>query len=160
MRSAACLYVSKSLPIHSWMPEPIFMKLGMHVIYPSQESVCPGVSLLSLQGNDSVKCCIPAVGAGHRVGKYVPAATNTCSYRRIVGRVTFYTVCVPSKESRKYFFPEEQVKILCVLLSHPCLSIVARMRDPEDGYMNYTLVLCYRAPNWSLFQGLNRLSYD
>jgi hypothetical protein len=39
-------------------------------------------SLLSLLGNGSVKC-MPFFGARQRLGKHVPAATNTRNNRRI-----------------------------------------------------------------------------
>jgi hypothetical protein len=59
-------------------------------------SVC--VSLLSLKGNGSVKY-FPPFGARQRLGKHVPAATNTRWNRRIIERVIFYTARVLSKDS-------------------------------------------------------------
>jgi hypothetical protein len=59
-------------------------------------SLC--VFLLSLQGSGSVKC-IPPFGPRQRLGKHVPAATNTRNNRRNVGRVILYAVRVLSKES-------------------------------------------------------------
>jgi hypothetical protein len=56
------------------------------------------VSLLSLQGNGSVKC-IPHFGARHRLGKHFPAAKSTRDNRRIFGLVIFCAVRVFSKES-------------------------------------------------------------
>jgi hypothetical protein len=40
----------------------------------------------------------PPIVDRQRLGKHVPAATNTRNNRRIVGRVVFYTVRVVSKE--------------------------------------------------------------
>jgi hypothetical protein len=96
--SCVCLC---SPPNDFWMPEEIFMKLGMYwyimaaepistgyFINPFHQSVSVCVSLLSLQGNGSVKC-IPPFGARQRLGKHVSAATNTCNNRSIVERVIF-----------------------------------------------------------------------
>jgi hypothetical protein len=43
--------------------------------------------------------CIPPIVARQRLGKHVPAATNACNNRRIIGRVISYAVRVLSKES-------------------------------------------------------------
>jgi hypothetical protein len=56
------------------------------------------VSLLPLQGNDSVRF-IPSFGARQQLGKQVPAATNTSNNNNIAGRLIFYAVRVLSKES-------------------------------------------------------------
>jgi hypothetical protein len=90
MRSPCILCVFVSPCINLWMPEPIFMKLGMYIMAPepiltaSLPSVCVSlcVSLLSRQQHS----------------KHVPAATNTLNNNRI-GRVVFYAVRVASKES-------------------------------------------------------------
>jgi hypothetical protein len=96
-------------PNNIWMPEPIFMKLGMcimaiepisgaYFINPSHQSVCLyvypscrckatarlSVSLHSVLGNGWVN---------------VPTATNTRNNSRIVGRVIFYAVRVIPKGS-------------------------------------------------------------
>jgi hypothetical protein len=70
------------------------------VLHKSLPSVCVSVcvSLLLLQGSGSVKC-IPPYDARKRLGKHVPAATNTRNNRRIVGCVISYAVRVLSKES-------------------------------------------------------------
>jgi hypothetical protein len=69
----------------------------LHKSLPSgYVSIC--VSLLSWQGNGSVKC-IPPFGAKQQLGKHIPTAMNTCNNRRIVGCVFFYAVHVWSKES-------------------------------------------------------------
>jgi hypothetical protein len=89
------------------MAEPIFIKPGMNIIAPepisttsfinpSHQSACLYV-YPSLLGNGSVKC-IPSFGAGQRLGKHFPAATNT-HYNGIVGRVIFYAIRVLSKET-------------------------------------------------------------
>jgi hypothetical protein len=128
------------------MPEPVFMKLGMYVmtpepnstayfINPSHQSVSVSVSFLSLLGKGSVKC-IPTFIARQRLGKDVPAATDTRNNKRIIGRVcldlcipllllgnnsvktfprhgksvgrgVFYAVCVVSKESRRLVLPRD-----------------------------------------------------
>jgi hypothetical protein len=62
---AVCVSVSPT-PINSWMPEPVFMKLGMYIMEPepistayflisSHQSLCLYVYPLSLLGNGSVK---------------------------------------------------------------------------------------------------------
>jgi hypothetical protein len=48
----------------------------------------------------SVAVCIsPSIIATQRLGKHVPAATNTCNNKRIIGRFILFAVCVVSKES-------------------------------------------------------------
>jgi hypothetical protein len=59
-------------------------------------SIC--VSHPSLLGKGSVRC-IPPFVARQRLGKHVPAATNTRNNRRIFGRVICCGVCFLSKES-------------------------------------------------------------
>jgi hypothetical protein len=99
---SVCLWVP---PNNFWMPELIFMKLGMYImapepiasvcfINPSHQSVCMCV------------CLYPLIVAGQRLGKNVTAAVNTHNSRRIVGCVFFCAVRVISKESRRLFFPE------------------------------------------------------
>jgi hypothetical protein len=80
------------------------------VLHKSFPSVCVSVcvSLLSLQGNGSVKC-VPPFGARQRLGRHVPVATNTGNNRRIAGRVIFYVV---------HFLPRESPwACLCIPLS-------------------------------------------
>jgi hypothetical protein len=60
------------------------------VLHKSLPSVC--VSLPLLQGNGSVKYS-PQSGSRQRLGKHIPATTNTHSNRRIVGRVCLW-VCL------------------------------------------------------------------
>jgi hypothetical protein len=85
---AVCISVNS--PINFWIPEQIFMKLGMYVMAPepistahliilSHQSVClyayPRISLLRSGSVD-----------------IVPMVTNTCNNRWIVGDVVFYVV--------------------------------------------------------------------
>jgi hypothetical protein len=65
------------------------------VLHKSLPLVCVSVcvSLLSLQGNCSVKC-IPHFVAKQCLGKHVPAVTNTCNSRRIVEHVAV-CLCIP-----------------------------------------------------------------
>jgi hypothetical protein len=92
--------------ISTGIPKPIFIKLGMYVTTtehistayyinspPSLQSFCGSVrvSLLSLLGKWSVKC-IPQSIAKQRLGRQIPAATNTLK-NRIVGS-EFLWVCV------------------------------------------------------------------
>jgi hypothetical protein len=74
--------------IYIMTPEPISTA---YFINPIRVSVC--ASLLSLQGNGSVKC-IPPFGARQRHGKHILATTDTCKNVRIYGRVTFYAARV------------------------------------------------------------------
>jgi hypothetical protein len=68
------------------------------LINPSRQSVCLyGVFLLSLLGKGSVNCIRPFI-AIQRLGKHVPAATNTRDNRRSVGRIIFCAVPVLSKQ--------------------------------------------------------------
>jgi hypothetical protein len=58
-----------------------------HLIDPSRQSVCLYVlSLLSLLGKGSIKCVPPFISR-QRLGKHVPAATNTRSNRITDGRM-------------------------------------------------------------------------
>jgi hypothetical protein len=90
-----CLHVYHP-SINFWLPERIFMKFGIyitatepistiHFINLSLQSVCMHVYLLNV--------------ARQRLGKHIPAATNTRNNRRIVEGVVFYTVHDVSKDS-------------------------------------------------------------
>jgi hypothetical protein len=102
MRSPCCLCLWNN-PINFWMPESIFMKLGMYiyhgtwahlngVLHKSLPSVCASIciSLLSLLGNGSVKC-IPHFIARQWLGKHITAATNT----RICWTLVSVGLCIP-----------------------------------------------------------------
>jgi hypothetical protein len=106
------------------------------VLHKSLPSVCVSVcvSLLSLLGNGSVKC-LPPFGARQRLGKHVPAATNTRYSRSIVGRVMFCTVHVVSKESL-------WVCGLCIPLSlvgNNSVKTVPRQRRIVGGIVFYAV---------------------
>jgi hypothetical protein len=72
MRSPCCLCVCESPPINFWMPEPIFMKVGMyvmahepisavHFINPSRQYVCsPIIATQRLSKNVTVAMDTPA----------------------------------------------------------------------------------------------------
>jgi hypothetical protein len=134
MRFPSCLYVCVSPPLNFWMPEPIFIKLGMYImatepiwtayiLNPSHHSVSVCVSLFSLLGNSSVNC-IPLFIARQRLGENVTAATNTRNNRRIVAHSIFYAVRVVSKASR-----------VLVLLRTSCTIIILclqRHLSPSD----------------------------
>jgi hypothetical protein len=99
MRSACCLCVYVSpFPSKFWMPVPVFMTPGAapepfpmaHFINSSWQTVCP-----SYRYKVTVRLSVSL----QRLGKHVPAATNTCNNRRIVGPVIFYVVRVLSKDS-------------------------------------------------------------
>jgi hypothetical protein len=89
---SVCLCVCVSpFPTNVWIPEPIFKKLGMHIMAlepistayfrnPSHQSVCLYVH--------------PTIVARQRLGNNVTAATNTSSNRRVVGRIVFYVARV------------------------------------------------------------------
>jgi hypothetical protein len=92
---AVCVSVNPPLPppINFWMPQPIFMKLGMYImatepiseayfINPSHRSVC-------LYVYPSYRCSV----------KMFPLQ------RRIVGDVVFCWIRVVSKEGRRLVFP-------------------------------------------------------
>jgi hypothetical protein len=65
-------------------------------------------------------CVLLLIVARQRLGKHVPAATNTRNNRRIVGEVVFWAAPVVSKESRRL-----------VLLRTSC-------------YISLLLILCYQ----------------
>jgi hypothetical protein len=59
-------------PVNFWMHEPIFLKLGMHIMAPEP------ISTASFRNLSVCVCmCIPPIGARQRLGKHAPAATNT-----------------------------------------------------------------------------------
>jgi hypothetical protein len=72
--------------INFWMPEPIFVILGVYIMAPESVSLC-------------VCMCIRPIVARQRLRNRVSAVTNTCNSRRIVGRVIFCAIRVLSKES-------------------------------------------------------------
>jgi hypothetical protein len=141
MRSPCCLWVCEypPPPINFWMPEPIFMKLGMYImasepistecfINPSHHSVC--------------LCVFPCIVASQRLGWHVPVATNTCNNRRIVGGVISYTVRVISKQS------------LCIplsLLSNGSANTFPRQRRILGGVIFHTVrVVSKESRQWVL----------
>jgi hypothetical protein len=78
------------------MSEPILMKAGMYImktepistaycINPSHQSLCECASVLSLQGNGSLKY-IPAFSVRQLFDKHVPAGIYTLNNTRIVGK--------------------------------------------------------------------------
>jgi hypothetical protein len=84
-----CLNKSMKLGLYIMAPEPISVA---YFINPSHQSMCLCVSLL---GKGSVKF-IPPFIARQRLSEHVPAATNTCNNRRIVGCVCLWVcVCIP-----------------------------------------------------------------
>jgi hypothetical protein len=129
---AVCLSVVPSL-LNFWMPEPIFMKLGMYImatepistvlLHKSLPSVCVSVcvSLLWLLSKGLVKTFLR-----QRIHAKTEELLDACLWvclriplsllgnnsvktfqrqRRIVGCVVFYAVCVVSKESRLLVLP-------------------------------------------------------
>jgi hypothetical protein len=78
------------------MAEPNFMKPRMYIM-----AIEP-ISTAYFKNTSRRLCacmCIPPIVARQRLGKHVPAATNTRNSRRIDGRVIVYAVRVLSKES-------------------------------------------------------------
>jgi hypothetical protein len=69
MWSPCCLCVSVSLPINFWMPERIFMKLGMYIMAPEPISTAYSIS----PSHQSVSICVAQQG----LGKNVTAVMNT-----------------------------------------------------------------------------------
>jgi hypothetical protein len=107
--NAVCVPLCLWIPsLNFWMPHPILTKLGMYITVPEPIStayyiksfpwVCVSVcvSLLSLLGKGSVKCIIPPLIAGQRLGKHVPAAMNKRNDRIIVRRIFLWVyLCIP-----------------------------------------------------------------
>jgi hypothetical protein len=105
MRSPSCVSV---IPINFRVPKPIFITLSMYIMEGEpiltayflscfHQSVSTCVFFPSLQDNGSITSIL-RFGATQRDGKHVPAAMNTYNNGIIVGRFTFYAVCVLSKE--------------------------------------------------------------
>jgi hypothetical protein len=114
MRSPCCLYIPHKVS-NAWnnLYETWYMYYGnwAHfngVLRESLLTVCVSVcvSFLSLLGKGSANC-IPPFIVRQRLGKHVPASTNTGNNRRIVRHVIIYAVC---------FLPKE---CLCVCLCIP-----------------------------------------
>jgi hypothetical protein len=119
MQSPSCMCVPPG-------PPPINFRMPISTAYfinPSHQSVSVCVSVLSLQGNGSVKC-IPHFRARQRLDKHVSVATNAPNNRTIVGRAIFYavmyyktkvcgSVCVPlsllGKNSVKTFLRQRRI---------------------------------------------------
>jgi hypothetical protein len=126
-------------------------------------SVC--VSLLSLLGKGSVKCISPFI-ARQRLGKHVPAATNTrdsrrlgrvCLWvclcipvsfldnssvktfllqRRIVGGVVFYAARVVSKESRRLVLPRTS----CFIIWHFNICITSLLIERSCEKLSHIIL--------------------
>jgi hypothetical protein len=136
-RSPCCLYICILPPIKFWMPEPIFMKLWVHImapepistaylINPSHQSVCLSCASLLLLGKGPVKFILPFV-ARQRLGKHVPAATNIRKNRKIVGHsrdneemleASFSMWSVSCQESRRLILPRTSCYNLHQVLSY------------------------------------------
>jgi hypothetical protein len=84
------------------MPETIFMKLGMYIMAPEPIS---GAYFINPYHQSVCQICISPIVARQRLGKHVPAATNTRNNRRIVGRVVLYAIRVVAKESIPRIIP-------------------------------------------------------
>jgi hypothetical protein len=103
MQSPCCLCVCESsTPINFWMPEPVFMKIYMHIMAPE-----PITKAYFINPSHQSLCLYvyPTFVARQRLGKQFPTATNTFSDRRNVGRVIFYADRVLWKESRWLVLP-------------------------------------------------------
>jgi hypothetical protein len=99
---AAC--VSMHHPYQIWMPEPIFMKLGMYVIAPNTISMACFINPF----HQSVSVCVSLLGKGSPK-KLLRQRIYTQNKRTV--RLVFYSAQVISKEketinySRNFFFP-------------------------------------------------------
>jgi hypothetical protein len=92
MRSSWCLCIPR---INFWMPEPLFMKLGMYIMAAEPISI-PPISL----------CVNTCIIARQRVCKIVTEAMNIhAKNRRFYESVVFYTICVVSKENKRLVLP-------------------------------------------------------
>jgi hypothetical protein len=105
------------------------------------------VSLLSLIGKDSIKCI--RFIARQRLGKHIPAATNTRNNRRIVGRVC---LCIPlsllGKKSVKTFPLQRRISGGVVLYKVLVVSREIRQLVPSRSsccyvYMHVGNVITY-----------------
>jgi hypothetical protein len=98
MRSPCCLCVCVSplSTLNGWINlyETRYIRISWH-LSPSQWRTSQ-IPLISLCVCMSIS---PLIVARQRLGKYVPAATNTRNNRRIVGRVVLYALRVILKES-------------------------------------------------------------
>jgi hypothetical protein len=74
MRSSCCVCVCESPTINFSVPEPIFMKLGMHIMIPEPISTAYYIN----PTNQSPYLYVhPPIVVRQRLGKNVTAATNT-----------------------------------------------------------------------------------
>jgi hypothetical protein len=71
------------------MPEPILMKLGMHIMAPG-----PISTTYFINSSHQTVSVYPPVVARQSLSKHVPAATNTRNNIKTVGRVSVYAPIV------------------------------------------------------------------
>jgi hypothetical protein len=84
-----CLWIP---PINFWIPEPIFMKLGIHIMATELFWMAYFVNY-----SHQSKCLYVRI-ARQWLGNYVTAATNAHRNIIIVGRVIFYAARILTKE--------------------------------------------------------------
>jgi hypothetical protein len=72
---AVCIFVSVYPPINFWMPDTVFMKLGVYIMAPKP------ISTAYFRNPSHQSMCqyvYPHIVARQRLCKHVPAATNNC----------------------------------------------------------------------------------
>jgi hypothetical protein len=77
--------------------EPVFMKVGISWQLSPSVYVC--MCIPPIVARRKLGKMIRSFFARQRLGKHVPAATNACNNRRIIGRFIFCAIHVLSKES-------------------------------------------------------------
>jgi hypothetical protein len=85
MPSPCCLcfcvsVIYESPHINLWMPESVFMKLGMYIVAPDPISTAYFINL----SYHSVCLWSPHIVARQRLGKHVPAAMNTRNKKEVL----------------------------------------------------------------------------
>jgi hypothetical protein len=69
---SVCLWIP--LPINFWMPEPVFMKLGTHIMAPEP---IPAAYIMKPSSQSVCRYLQPTIVSRQRFSKNVTAATNT-----------------------------------------------------------------------------------
>jgi hypothetical protein len=117
-----------------WMPELLFMELGMHIVASELFSMVYFISPSHLS-------VYPSVFAMQGLSQNVTAAMNTHNNRRIVGRTIFCVVHI-SKESRRLVLPRTS----CLLFDRS--SGPSHVENDFCTFLWIAQSVCWQAMGW------------
>jgi hypothetical protein len=118
MRSpCVCVYHP---PINFWMPEPVFMKLGMYIM--AREPILTAYFINASHQSVCLYMCIPLSLLGNGSVKTLPR--QRIHNRKIVARVVFCAVCVVPKEISRLILPELLVSTLTMEAAGYCETVI------------------------------------